>query len=376
MTSRYFGGRTWDGLALLLILASALWPAAIHPESSEQLRWLASRGAAITVFVLLVSVIGRHMIAIGAAMPITALAGITLGAMAPLILLRLAGPGSAAAGLWLYVGGLTVLVWRTMALLTNLPSPDLVRRILVAGVFGMALIWYWQIVTIGFGVPSILLPPPTMIWARILNDADLLWGDFRLTFFRAILTGFAIGSLSGFLFAVAVERYPFLARGLLPLGSAFSAIPIIAVAPIMIIWFGFGSTSKAAVITLMTFFPMLVNTLAGLRSVDRMELDLMHSYGATYRTRFLKLMLPSALPFVFNALKINSTLAMIGAIVAEFFGTPLAGMGFRISASIGRLQLDMVWATIAVAALSGSLFYGAITLLERRLTFWHPSLRT
>ena len=144
----------------------------------------------------------------------------------------------------------------------------------------------------------------------------------------------------------------------------------------MIIWFGFGSSSKAAVITLMTFFPMLVNTLAGLRSVDRMELDLMHSYGAGYRTRFLKLMLPGALPFVFNALKINSTLAMIGAIVAEFFGTPLAGMGFRISASIGRLQLDMVWATIAVAALSGSIFYGCITLLERRLTFWHPSLRT
>ncbi len=375
MMPRHFAGRGWDGVAVILIAASLLWPA-VHQESGEQLGWLASSGAAIAALVLLASVVPRYITEAGVGAPLTALAGIAFGAVPPIILLQLAGPGSAAFGLWLYVGGLTVLVWRTMALLTNLPSPDLVRRILVAGLFGAALIWYWQIVTIGFGVPSILLPPPTMIWARILKDADLLWGDFRLTFFRAILTGFAIGSLSGFLFAIAVERYPFLARGLVPLGSAFSAIPIIAVAPIMIIWFGFGSTSKAAVITLMTFFPMLVNTLAGLRSVDRMELDLMHSYGAEYRTRFLKLVLPSALPFVFNALKINSTLAMIGAIVAEFFGTPLAGMGFRISASIGRLQLDMVWATIAVAALSGSLFYGGITLLERRLTFWHPSLRT
>ena len=376
MTSRYFSDRAWDGLALLLIAGSLLWPMVILPEGGAQLHWSASPGATIAAFVLLASLVPRYVTATTAVAPLIALAGIVFGAIPPVVLLQLAGPGSAAFGLWLYVGGLTVLVWRAMALLTASPYADLVRRILVAGIFGVALIWYWQIVTIGLGVPSILLPPPTMIWERILKDTNLLWGDFRLTFFQAILTGFAIGSLSGFLFAATVERYPFLARGLLPLGSAFSAIPIIAVAPIMIIWFGFGSSSKAAVITLMTFFPMLVNTLAGLRSVDRMELDLMHSYGANYWTRFFKLMLLGALPFIFNALKINSTLAMIGAIVAEFFGTPLAGMGFRISASIGRLQLDMVWATIAVAALSGSLFYGGITLLERRLTFWHPSLRT
>jgi NitT/TauT family transport system permease protein len=81
------------------------------------------------------------------------------------------------------------------------------------------------------------------------------------------------------------------------------------------------------------------------------------------------------MPFILNALKINSTLAMIGAIVAEFFGTPIVGMGFRISAEVGRMNIDMVWATIAIAALTGSIFYGVFALLERKLTFWHPSMR-
>lgn len=101
----------------------------------------------------------------------------------------------------------------------------------------------------------------------------------------------------------------------------------------------------------------------------------MHSYGSSPAQTLLKLRLPAAMPFIFNALKINSTLAMIGAIVAEFFGTPIVGMGFRISTEVGRLALDMVWAEIAVAALTGSAFYLALSLAERAVTFWHPSVR-
>jgi NitT/TauT family transport system permease protein len=140
-------------------------------------------------------------------------------------------------------------------------------------------------------------------------------------------------------------------------------------------WFGFDWQSKAAVIVVMTFFPMLVNTRAGLAATDTMQRDLMHSYAASYWATLLKLRLPAALPFVFNALKINSTLALIGAIVAEFFGSPILGLGFRISAEIGRLNVDVVWAVIAIAALAGSLFYGAVAALERFFTFWHPSFR-
>jgi NitT/TauT family transport system permease protein len=140
-------------------------------------------------------------------------------------------------------------------------------------------------------------------------------------------------------------------------------------------WFGFDWQSKAAVVVVMTFFPMLVNTLEGLKAAGRLELDLMRSYAASYLVSLWKLRLPTALPFVFNALKINSTLALIGAIVAEFFGTPIVGMGFRISTEVAKMALDLVWATIAVAAVAGSAAYGLLALLERRLTFWHPSFR-
>jgi len=125
----------------------------------------------------------------------------------------------------------------------------------------------------------------------------------------------------------------------------------------------------------MTFFPMLVNTVQGLAASSHMERDLMRTYAAGWGQTLIKLRLPAAWPFIFNALKINSTLALIGAIVAEFFGTPIVGMGFRISAEMGRSNVDMVWAEIAVAALAGSGFYGLVALAERAVTFWHPSVR-
>jgi len=125
----------------------------------------------------------------------------------------------------------------------------------------------------------------------------------------------------------------------------------------------------------MVFFPMLVNTLEGLKAAERMQIDLMRTYAADYRQTLLKLRLPAAAPFLFNGLKICSTLALIGAIVAEFFGTPTVGMGFRISTEVGRMNVDMVWAEITVAALAGSAFYGLISVAERLLTFWHPSQR-
>jgi len=119
-----------------------------------------------------------------------------------------------------------------------------------------------------------------------------------------------------------------------------------------------------------------VNTVTGLSAAGALEMELMRSYGAGYWQTLFKLRLPAAMPFVFNALKINSTLALIGAIVAEFFGTPIVGMGFRISTEVGRMNVDMVWAEIFIAALAGSAFYGVMALMERTVTFWHPSYRT
>ncbi len=214
-----------------------------------------------------------------------------------------------------------------------------------------------------------------MIWERLTASGPVLWADLRQTFFKAVLIGYALGCGAGFVVAILIDRSRFLQRGLLPLGNFISALPIVGIAPIMVMWFGFDWPSKAAVVVVMTFFPMLVNTAQGLAAASSIEKDLMRTYAAGYWQTLFKLRLPAAAPFIFNALKINSTLALIGAIVAEFFGTPIVGMGFRISTEVGRMNIDMVWAEIAVAAVAGSAFYGVVALLERAATFWHPSIR-
>ena len=248
---------------------------------------------------------------------------------------------------------------------------DLVIPIL----FGASLLVLWEGMTRGFNVPQVLLPPPSVIWERILASTGTLWADFHQTFIKSVIPGYVMGCTAGLLVAIAIDRSPFLKRGLLPIGNFVSALPLVGIAPIMVMWFGFDWPSKAAVVVAMVFFPMLVNTVQGLAATDSMQRDLMRTYSANWVQTLLALRLPAAMLFIFNGLKIAATLSLIGAIVAEFFGSPTRGMGFRISTEVGRLQLDMVWAEIAVAALVGSTFYGFWALLERRMTFWHPSQR-
>ncbi len=205
--------------------------------------------------------------------------------------------------------------------------------------------------------------------------AATLWGDFLQTFVMGALTGYAMGCGAAVLVAVLIDRSVFLQRGLLPVGNFVAALPIVGIAPILVMWFGFDWQSKAAVVVVMVFFPVLVNTVEGLRASERMQRDLMATWGASYWQGLFKLRLPAAMPFIFNGLKIATTLALIGAIVAEFFGSPIRGMGFRISTEVGKLSLDMVWAEIAVAALAGSAFYGIVAMVEKAVTFWHPSQR-
>jgi NitT/TauT family transport system permease protein len=241
--------------------------------------------------------------------------------------------------------------------------------------FGALVLGAWELACDGFGIPRILLPPPSAIGAAIGRSLPMLGADFLQTVVRSVLPGWAIGCGAGLIAAILLDRSAFLRRGVLPLGSLVSAMPIVGIAPIMVMWFGFDWQSKAAVVVVMTFFPMLVSALAGLDGSGAIERDLMRSYGAGYWQTLTKLRLPNALPFVFNALKLNSTLALIGAIVAEFFGTPIVGMGFRISTEVARMDLDVVWAEIALAALVGSTSFAALALIERAVTFWHPSFR-
>ena len=247
---------------------------------------------------------------------------------------------------------------------------------LAAALFGLWVVYFWQVGVTLFDVPRVLLPSPAWI-AQMMSDRwDTLAGDFVQTVLKAVLIGWALGSALGFGVGVAIDRAPFLQRGLLPLASLTSTIPLVAVAPIMVMWFGFEWPSKAAVVVLMTFFPMLVATLAGLKAAGKLELELMHSYAAGYRRTLIDLRLPMAMPFIFSALKVNATLALIGAIVAEFFGSPTVGLGFRISTEAARMNMGLVWGAIVVAAVTGSLAYALLVQVERRVAFWHPSIRS
>jgi NitT/TauT family transport system permease protein len=288
--------------------------------------------------------------------------------------------GFAGWGFW----QLTLATWLAAALtLTRFAALQTTDRALrwtrdlaIPLLFGAFLVYLWEVTVRGFGVSPVLMPTPSATAGRLVRSLPILEEDFIQTFVRSVLVGYFIGCGAGFLVAVVAHRFDFLKRGLLPLGNFVSALPVVGIAPIMVMWFGFDWPSKAAVVAVMCFFPMLVNTLAGLATAGPIERDLMRSYGAAPGQTLLKLHLPAAMPFIFNALKINSTLALIGAIVAEFFGTPLRGIGFRISIEVARMSLDMVWAEIALAAVAGMAFYGIVALAERATTSWHPSYRT
>jgi NitT/TauT family transport system permease protein len=334
--------------------------------------WEVATGAGM-LFVLAASVPDRAA-AIG-------IGGVIVAAATSLVLLR--DPqiaGSARIGFWMIVAA----VWLAAAVcVIDLAAMRPIRaerhrilNLLVPLLFGATVFYLWEVAVRGLGVPPVLLPSPSAAAARFAASLPALAADFVQTFIRGVLVGYAIGCGAGLLVAILAHRFAFLGRGLLPLGNFFSALPLVGIAPIMVMWFGFDWPSKAAVVALVTFFPMLVNALAGLSASGHIERDLMRSYAASYPQSLSKLYLPAALPFIFNALKINATLALIGAIVAEFFGTPTQGIGFRISTEAGRMAIDMVWAEIALAALAGMAFYGLVTLAERATTFWHPSYRT
>jgi len=368
--------RSWQGTAaLFLCLVVLLRLPLLGPEAS------APFGNGETAVILLLVIVGAlasflrmHEVALAAILFVAA------HLAASLLIAGIAGnEGHANLSYFLLIAASWLLGWRCISVLADIRpgtrAAATFLRLIIPAIFGAWVLILWEAITRGAGVPFILLPPPSAIWERIIGSVSILAADVRQTIFKAVLFGYAVGCAAGFIVAILADRVAFLRRGLLPIGNLMSALPIIGVAPIMVMWFGFDWQSKAAVVIVMTFFPMLVNTVAGLGASGAMERDLMRSYASDYWQTLIKLRLPAAMPFIFNALKINSTLALIGAIVAEFFGTPIVGMGFRISTEIGRMNVDMVWAEIAVAAVIGSVFYGVIALAERATTFWHPSNR-
>ncbi|MCS7058726.1 MAG: ABC transporter permease [Meiothermus sp.] len=226
-----------------------------------------------------------------------------------------------------------------------------------------------------YQVPPGLVPTPTRVLATLYTVRDVLLQDAYQTVLKEALVGYLIGCSLGVLTAFLVSRYLFLERGFLPYATLFSSIPIVALAPVLVKMVGIDWPSKAAICAITVYFPVVVNTFRGLTEVSPISLDLMRSYAASEMQQYRWLRLPNALPFIFNALKLGTTLAMIGAIVGEFFGANGQGLGFRIQIEAGRFGFDIVWAAIIVASAAGIVWYGLVTWVERRLTGWHVSFR-
>lgn len=333
------------------------------------------QGTGLLIVAVLVAAALKSMEATGSLIRSVELTALVALAAGLLLATRPSGDAVPASGFWLL---LVAVFFQARTCVQRFAALDGASSLstATAALFGAWGIYFWQILIRAFDVPRVLLPAPTDIVVALFEHSATLGGDFVQTVMKSVLIGYVLGCSLGIGVGFAIDRSSFLQRGLLPLAALTSTIPLVGVAPIAVMWFGFDWPSKAAVIVLMTFFPALVSTLAGLQSAGKLERELMHSYAASPNRTLLDLRLPAAMPFIFGALKVNATLALIGAIVAEFFGSPTSGLGFRISVEATRMNMPLVWSAIVVASIVGSIMYALLVRLDRRINFWHPSIRS
>ncbi len=233
----------------------------------------------------------------------------------------------------------------------------------------------WEGLVRALDVQRFLLPAPSAILDTLWEERRLLWSAGIYTFSEA-LGGWVIGSTLGVISAIVLARFRGLGRALMPFAIAANAVPIIAFAPITNQWFGpLEKTSKMAIAAILVFFPVMVNVLRGLTSVRPQSIELMRSYASGEFSIFRRVRLPNSLPYLFSALKVATVLAMIGAIVGEYFLSSQEALGFQIRNSAALFQFELAWAAITVASVLGILFYSAVALVERRALSWHPSSR-
>jgi NitT/TauT family transport system permease protein len=223
----------------------------------------------------------------------------------------------------------------------------------------------WEGLTRGLGVEEFLLPPLSDILNTLRDQWSLVWSAGLFTFKEA-LGGFLVGSAAAILVALVLARWRGLGRAFMPYAIAANAIPIIAFAPITNNWFGILSpASKIAISAILVFFPVLVNTIRGLTSVRPGQIELMRSYAAGELQIFRLVRVPAALPFIFSGLKVGTVLAMIGAIVGDYFGGSQDALGILIRRSAGIFDFELAWAAIVVASILGMLFYASVAVVER-----------
>lgn len=258
------------------------------------------------------------------------------------------------------------------------------RQAAPALLFAVAVLVAWEGLVTVLNIQQFLLPKPSRILAELVGELRL-WvtpGQTSLLMSAAGSTlyaaagGMVIGCALGFGVALLTARWTIVSQGLMPLAIAANSVPIIAFAPIMNNWFGITNpASKMAIVAIIVFFPMMINTVRGLTLVDVRQLELMQSYAASPFTVLLQLRLPNALPYVFSALRVASSLSVIGAIVAEFFGGPRATLGVFITQEASSFDFARTWAAIVVASVIGIALYNLVLFAERRAMPWHQGMR-
>ncbi|MBI3461412.1 ABC transporter permease, partial [Candidatus Acetothermia bacterium] len=288
--------------------------------------------------------------------------------------------GSASLGFWFVFLGELLGAAGMVNCLTTLSGADRVtyvlREVVPPLVVPAFLLLLWQGIVEGLRVPIAFFPSVTDVVRVLFSAHAVLVDDSIHTFIRQMLFGYILGAAMGVLTGMMIALSPFLRRGFLPLATAVSSIPVIGLAPVLGRAFGVDWESKAAVASIVTFFPVVINMVQGLMTADPRKMDLLHSYAARRGQIFRKLRFPHALPYLFNALKITSIISLISVIVAEFLiPGPPEGLGQRISLSARSGRYDITFAAIAFASTLGILFYGFIALLERVFTAWHSSFR-
>lgn len=238
----------------------------------------------------------------------------------------------------------------------------------------LAVLVGWEWACHAFAIKPYILPAPSAIWEAAISGFGTLMYNSGITAFEAVV-GSLIGSMLGALLGIAFAYSRFLARGFMPFIIAANTIPVVAIAPIIIIWFGHGIGSKVAVTAFLSFFPLALNMMKGLQSYDRVVMDVFHISAATPLQTFFKMRLPSALPYVFVGLKLNVTFSVIGAIVAEFVQAD-RGLGFVIMTTYRTMAMPKLWAAMILSAILGIVFFLVVAALERIFVPWHASMQT
>ena len=259
---------------------------------------------------------------------------------------------------------------------TGRSSPRrLVRRYLPAAIAFIAVLLVWEGLTRLLGVESFVLSKPSEILTSFIDTFGTIWGAGMRTLYEAA-AGFVIGTSLAIVTSLAAARWVGFREGMLPIAIALNATPIAALAPIFNSWFGLTNPfSKMAVVAVVVYFPVMINTTRGLLEVDPAELELMRSMAATPAEVTRRIRIPRALPFFFASIKVAAVLSLIAAIISEYFGGPQNVLRQYIVNRAQLFQFPDAWAAILVASILGVSFYLLILLAERRLMPWHVSLR-